>query len=119
MKQKTKTKLKVGDPVEVIAGKDKGKRGKLSRILLKSGRAIVEGIIQMKRHTKPTQQNAQGGIVSKEASIHLSNIMMVDPKTDRPTRIAKKRVEGKAGEKATYVRVAKASGEEMRRAGRG
>jgi len=88
MNKKVKTKLKIGDFVEIIAGKEKGKRGKLIRLLLKKGRGVVEGANLAKKHTKATQ-TTQGGIITKEGSIHLSSIMAVDAKTDRATRIGK------------------------------
>ena len=103
------TKLKKGDSVEVIAGREKGKRGKIARILSKKNAAVVEGLNLVKRHMKPSQQNPQGGIVSKELPIALSNIMIVCPKKDRPTRIAMKKMEVKG--KTRMVRVSKLSGE--------
>lgn len=110
MREKVKTRLRMGDLVEVIAGKDRGKRGKITRLLGKSNRVVVEGIQMISRHLKTSQQNPQGGIQQKEASIHLSNVMIVDPKTDRPSRISVKVSEGADGKKKT-VRIAKASGQ--------
>lgn len=78
--------LKVGDKVIVIAGKDKGKEGKI--IAKKNDRVTVEGINMVKKHIKPNGQDQTGGIVDKEASIHISNVMIKDPKTNNPTRIA-------------------------------
>ena len=92
--------LKVGDKVIVIAGKDKGKEGKI--IAKKGERVFVEGINVVKKHVKPNGQGENGGIVDKEASIHMSNVMIIDPKTKKPTRIAHKI--NKDGKK---VRVAK------------
>ena len=103
------TKLKKGDSVEVIAGRDKGKRGKIVRMLIKNNRAVVEGVNVVKRHLRPTQANPQGGITNKELPIHLSNLMIVDPKKDRPTRISMKKTEVKG--KTRMVRVSKLSGE--------
>ena len=80
--------LKVGDKVIVIAGKDKGKEGKI--IAKKGERVYVEGINIVKKHVKPNGQGENGGIVDKEASIHVSNVMIIDPKTKKPTRIAHK-----------------------------
>ena len=80
--------LKVGDKVIVIAGKDKGKEGKI--IAKKGERVYVEGINMVKKHVKPNGQGENGGIVDKEASIHISNVMIIDPKTKKPTRIAHK-----------------------------
>ncbi len=81
-------RVRKGDLVEVIAGKDKGKRGKVLRILSKNGRVVVERVALVKRHTKPNAQNqAQGGIIEKEGSVHLSNVMLIDPGSDKPTRV--------------------------------
>lgn len=92
--------LKVGDKVIVIAGKDKGKEGKI--IAKKGDRVFVEKINMVKKHVKPNGQGENGGIVDREASIHISNVMIIDPKTKKPTRIAHK--ENKDGKK---VRVSK------------
>lgn len=88
-KNEVKTKLKTGDLVEVIAGKDKGKQGKIIRILRSQNRAVVEGVHLVKKNKKPSTKSPQGGIVSQEASIHLSNVMFVDPKTNRPVRASR------------------------------
>jgi large subunit ribosomal protein L24 len=98
-------KIKKGDKVVVLTGKDKGKTGEVLKILVEESRALVQGINLVKRHTKPSAAG-QGGIVSKEASIHLSNIALADPKTGKATRVGFK-IE-KDGNK---VRVAKRSGE--------
>ncbi|MBE3595363.1 MAG: 50S ribosomal protein L24 [Candidatus Carbobacillus altaicus] len=98
--------VKKGDQVMVIAGKDKGKRGRVLAVYPKKERVLVEGINFIKRHTKPNQQNPQGGIITKEAPIHVSNVMPIDPKTGRPTRVGYKILED--GRK---VRIAKRSGE--------
>lgn len=95
--------LKTGDEVIVIAGKDKGKRGKIASVSTKDSRVIVEGVNLVKRHTKPSA-NAEGGIVTKEAAIHVSNVMLADPKTGNPTRVGHKVENGKK------VRIAKKSG---------
>ena len=100
-----KLKLKKGDKVIVIAGKDKGKTGEITKVLVKESKVLVSGINVAKRHTKPSQENA-GGIVSKEMPIHISNVAFVDPKTSKPTRLGVK--VDKDGHK---VRVAKKSGE--------
>ena len=100
-----KLKLKKGDKVVVIAGKDKGKTGEITKVLVKENKVLVSGINMAKRHTKPSQENA-GGIVSKEMPIHISNVAFVDPKTSKPTRLGVK--VDKDGRK---VRVAKKSGE--------
>ena len=86
----TKRHVKKGDFVEVIAGKDKGKRGKILRMLIKQGRVVVEKVAIMKRHTRPSKLNEQGGIVEKEGSVHISNVMVVCHKCDRPVRMGKK-----------------------------
>jgi large subunit ribosomal protein L24 len=80
-------RIRKGDLVVVIAGKEKGKRGKVLRVLKKSDRVVVERVMMVKRHTKPDQRNQQGGIIEKEGSIHRSNVMPVDPGTDKPSRV--------------------------------
>ena len=100
-----KLKLKKGDKVIVIAGKDKGKTGEITKVLVKESKVLVSGINMVKRHTKPTQENA-GGIISKEMPIHISNVAFIDPKTSKATRLGFKI--DKDGRK---VRVAKKSGE--------
>ena len=100
-----KLRLKKGDKVIVITGKDKGKTGEITKVFVKENKVLVSGVNMAKRHTKPSQENA-GGIVSKEMPIHISNVAYVDPKTSKPTRLGVK-VE-KDGRK---VRVAKKSGE--------
>jgi large subunit ribosomal protein L24 len=80
-------RIRKGDTVVNIAGKDKGKRGKVLRVLPKIGRVVIERAMMVKRHTKPSQKNPQGGIVEKEGSIHLSNVMLLDPGSDKPTRV--------------------------------
>ncbi|MCI1823304.1 MAG: 50S ribosomal protein L24 [Megasphaera sp.] len=82
-----KLRVKTGDTVIVIAGKEKGKKGKIIAAYPKKNRVVIEGINQVKRHTKPTQNNPQGGIVTKEAAIHVSNVMLVDPESGKPTRV--------------------------------
>ena len=100
-----KLKLKKGDKVIVITGKDKGKTGEITKVLVKESKVLVSGINMVKRHTKPSQENA-GGIVSKEMPIHISNVAFIDPKTSKATRLGVK--VDKDGRK---VRVAKKSGE--------
>lgn len=80
-------RLRKNDMVQVISGEYKGKTGKILKVIPEKNRAIVEGINMIKRHTKPTPKNQQGGIVEKEASIDLSNIMLLCPKTGKPTRV--------------------------------
>ena len=97
--------VKTGDKVMVITGKDKGKTGVILSALPKKDRVLVEGVNIVKKHSKPSQMNPQGGIISQEAPIHVSNVMPLDPKTGEPTRVGLKVVDGKK------VRVAKKSGE--------
>lgn len=86
----TKVHVKTGDNVVVIAGKDKGKEGKVLEVSPKAGRVVVEKVAIVHKHVKPTQQNPQGGIVAKEAAIDSSNVMMYCPKCKKGVRIAKK-----------------------------
>jgi large subunit ribosomal protein L24 len=81
------SRIKKGDLVAVIAGKDRGAQGRVLRILTDRDRVVVEGINVIKRHQRPTPQQPQGGIIEREAPIHVSNVMPVDTKTDKPTRI--------------------------------
>jgi large subunit ribosomal protein L24 len=80
-------RLRVGDLVQVIAGKDKGKRGKISKIAKGRERVVVEGLNMVMRHVKPNQRNTEGGRIQVEAAIHASNVMPVDAETDKPTRV--------------------------------
>ncbi len=98
-------KIKKGDYVVVLTGKDKGKKGEVIRAMPSADRVVVQGVNIVKRHTRPTQMSA-GGIVEKEASIHVSNVAHVDPKDGKPTRVGFKTLED--GRK---VRFAKLSGE--------
>ena len=88
-----KLKIKSGDIVRVIAGDHKGSEGKVLRVLRDKNKAIVEGVNMVSKHTKPSATNPQGGIVKKEAAIQISNIQLVDPKTNETTKVAYK-VEG-------------------------
>jgi len=97
--------VKKGDKVMVISGKDKGKTGVILSAFPKKDRVLVEGVNIVKKHTKPNQANPQGGILEQEASIHVSNVMLIDPKSGEPTRVGYKVEDGKK------VRVAKKSGE--------
>ena len=84
-------KIKKGDNVEVVSGKDAGKRGRVLRIDRDRGRVVVEGVNMIKRHTRPNpQKKIQGGIVEREAAIHASNVMVVSPDSGRPTRVGYK-----------------------------
>lgn len=99
--------VKKGDKVKVITGKDKGKEGVILQAFPKKERVLVEGINIVKKHAKPSQDNPQGGILTQEAAIHVSNVMPLDPKTGEPTRVGSKVVDGKK------VRIAKKSGEAL------
>jgi large subunit ribosomal protein L24 len=99
-------KIRKGDRVEVISGADKGKRGEVLRVIPAENRAVVQGVAIAKRHTKPKGMGQPGGIIEKEAAVNLSNLMLVDPKSDKPTRVGFKLLED--GKK---VRVARVSGE--------
>ncbi|MFI3329422.1 MAG: 50S ribosomal protein L24 [bacterium] len=111
-------KIKAGDTVVVTTGKDrlsKDKKGnlvpttaKVLKVYPKTDRVLVEGVNKVKKHQKPTQQNQTGSIVEMEAPIHVSNVMLLDPKTNVPTRVGYTTVKGKDG-KETKVRVAKKS----------
>lgn len=85
--------LKQNDQVEVIAGKDKGRVGKILRVYRNNERAVVEKINMIKRHTKPNAMNQQGGIIEKEAPVHVSNLMLVCPKCSKTVRIGRKILE--------------------------
>jgi large subunit ribosomal protein L24 len=80
-------RIRKGDTVVVISGAAKGRRGEVMQVMPKADRAIVQGVAVVKKHTKPTGMGQPGGIVQKEASVHLSNLMLIDPKTDKPTRV--------------------------------
>jgi large subunit ribosomal protein L24 len=97
-------KIKKGDRVMVLAGKDKGRQGNVLKVLPKDDRVVVEGLNMVQRHTRPTQTDPQGGIKNKEAALHISNVAIVDSK-GKPTRVGF-RVEGDK-----KVRVAKTTGE--------
>lgn len=98
-------KIKKGDRVVVLAGRDKGRQGQVLRVLPKEDRLYVGGINMVQRHTRPTQADPQGGIKNKEAAIHVSNVAIVDPKSGAATRVGFK-IDGDK-----KVRVAKKSGE--------
>ena len=104
-----KLHIKKGDTVSVLAGDDKGKTGRVLSIKAKENRAIVEGINMVSKSTKPNAKNPQGGIVKQEASIHISNLNPVDPKTGKATRIGRKK-----SSEGTLVRYSKKSGEEIK-----
>ena len=103
-----KMKIKKGDQVEVLSGKDKGKRGEVIKAMPAEGKVVVRGVAMVKKAQKPTQMGEQGGIVEKEAAIDVSNVALIDPKTDTPTRVGYR-----FDENGTKVRYAKKSGEEI------
>jgi large subunit ribosomal protein L24 len=97
-------KIKKGDTVEVISGKDSGKRGKVLRVDRSTGRAVVEGVAMIKRHTRPNpQKRVQGGVVERESAVDISNLMVVSPDSDRTTRVGFKILED--GRKVRYAKV--------------
>jgi large subunit ribosomal protein L24 len=98
--------VRKGDTVVVVAGKERGKRGRVLRVIPDKNRVVVERINMIKKHQRPTQKLRQGGIIEREGAIHLSNVMLVDPTSDKPTRIGMRELgDGKK------VRVARKSGE--------
>jgi large subunit ribosomal protein L24 len=104
-------KIKKEDSVIVISGNFRGKTGKVLKVFPKENRVIVEGVNIRKRHSKPTQQNPQGGIIEKEAPINVSNVMLLDPKTNEPTRLGSKLLIDEKTGKKKHARVSKVSGE--------
>ncbi len=88
-----KNRIRKGDLVEVIAGKEKGNQGKVLRVLPQKNRVIVEKLNIVKKHTRAGQASQQGGIIDKEAPLHLSNVMLVDPSDGKPTRIGIKKLD--------------------------
>ena len=98
--------VRKNDTVVVLSGNHRGKRGKVLKVFPESRRIIVEGVNIVKHHTKPNQRVPQGGIIEKEVSIHASNVMVVDPKNDAPTRVGYKTLEN-----GKRVRVSKRTGE--------
>ena len=104
-----KLHIKKGDTVYVNAGEDKGKTGKVVKVLVEKQRAIVEGVNMVSKSPKPSAKNPQGGIVKTEAPIHMSNLNVVGPKTGKPTRIGRR-----LNEEGKLVRFAKKSGEEIK-----
>ena len=104
-------KIRKNDNVMVIAGNDKGKSGKILKVFRKESRVIVEGINLRKRHTKPSQNNPQGGIIEKESPIHASNVMLIDPNNSEPARLGSQIILDEKTGKKKRVRVSKTSGE--------
>jgi large subunit ribosomal protein L24 len=101
-------RIRKDDTVVVITGKDKGRTGKVLKVLPKEERVVVEGVNMVKRHTKPDIAHPQGGVVSKEAPLHISNVQLRDPKTGKATRVG-----FKMNDKGRKVRVARGSGVEI------
>ena len=106
----SKLHIKKGDTVKVIAGNSKDQEGKVIEVLVSKSRALVEGVNMVSKHTKPNAANPQGGIVKQESSIHISNLMIVDPKSGEATRIGRK-LDEKTGKLTRY---SKKSGEEIK-----
>ena len=102
----SKLHIKKGDVVFVNAGEDKGKTGRVLKVIVSEERAIVEGINMVSKHTKPNAKSPQGGIEKKEAPVHISNLNVLDPKSGKPTRIGRK-----LDENGSLVRYSKKSGE--------
>ncbi len=99
-------KLRKGDEVRVLSGDDRGKQGKVLKVFREKHRVVVEGVNFIRRHTRASQANPQGGIVEREAPIHASNLMVVDPKSGRPTRVGTR-----VHEDGSRDRIARRSGE--------
>lgn len=104
-----KTHIKKGDTVIVITGESKGQKGRVLEVNREKERALVEGVNLVSKHTKPNAKSPQGGIIKKEAPIHISNLMLVDPATGKGTRIGRR-----LNEKNKLVRYSKKSGEEIK-----
>jgi len=103
--------IRKGDTVMVIAGNARGKTGKVLKVYPERERVIVESVNIIKRHTRPNQRNPQGGIVQKEAPVHMSNVMLIDPKTNQVTRVGMKVTVDATTNKKRRMRVSKATGE--------
>lgn len=104
-------KIRKSDNVMVISGNDKGKTGKVLKVFPKVSRVIVEGINLRKRHTKPSQKSPQGGILEKESPIHVSNVMLIDSKTNEPTRLGSQIILDEKTGKKKRARISRVSGE--------
>lgn len=104
-----KLNIKKGDTVKVIAGDSKGQQGRVLEVIVETRRVLIEGVNLVSRHTKPSATNTQGGIVKKEAPIAISNVMFIDLKSGKPTRVGRK-----LNDAGKLVRFAKKSGEEIK-----
>ena len=104
-------KIHKNDTVMVIAGNARGKTGKVLKVYPDRERIIIEGVNIIKRHSRPSQKNPQGGIVQREGTIHVSNVMLIDPKTNEPTRVGSRVTKDETTGKKQRMRVAKATGE--------
>ena len=104
----SKLHIRKGDEVIILAGKDKGQKGKVLKVFIKEQRALVEGVNMVSKSAKPSAKTPQGGIIKQEAPIHISNLSLIDPKSGKATRVAIKH-EGK-----NVIRIAKKSGEEIK-----
>lgn len=104
-------RIKKGDTVLIISGDDRGKMGRVLKVLKDKNRAIVEGVNFIKRHTRPTSKNRKGGILEKEGSIEVSDIMIYCSKCSSPTKVSYKVLEGESGEKLNKVRICRKCGE--------
>lgn len=111
-KQK-KLHVRRGDQVQVLAGVDKGTKGRVLAVYPSKERVLVEGVNLKTHHEKPSQENQQGGRVKREASIHISNVMVVDPTTGEPTRIGRKRLQADGSNPARWIRYGKSSNEDI------
>lgn len=105
----SKLHIKKGDTVYVNAGNDKGKTGRVLRVLVSKNRAVVEGLNMVSKSAKPSAKHPQGGIIKMEAPIHVSNLNLLDPKSGKPTRVGRRR-----NEEGKTVRYSKKSGEEIK-----
>jgi large subunit ribosomal protein L24 len=109
IKMRKKFHVKKGDNVLVISGESKGKEGKVLEVFSTKDRVLVEGVNIITKHSKPSAKNPEGGILKQEAAVHISNVMVVDPSTSKPTRIGRKR-----NDEGKLVRYSKKSGEEIK-----
>ena len=110
-----KFKIKTGDLVQVITGKNKGEQGKVLRVITETSRVVVEGVNVATKHKRANAQGEAGGLVKSEAPIHISNVMLVDPETGKPTRVGYRTetVERDGKQKTVRVRVSKSTGKDL------